>query len=582
MDEHRLTRRAFVAGAGAAVGAAALGSVAGSLTGPRLLPGSVAGRVRGPAGLGVRGARVTLEGGAFFREVRTDAAGAYGIAPIPQGTYALGASAPGLEYKERVLAVAGAVGADIDLGLDTHPGAWEVLGDTAPERFGGTNSGTLLPDGRIFWCHDTIDPVLFDPVARSKTFPGPSPSSQGCHMPVLLDDGRLLVVGGGTEPVSYLDPVKTVKAWDPVSHAWEAFPDLLERRWYPSMVRLADGRLLVAGGGIGAVAPYRTAKSEVYDPVARRPQPTGDLVKPGGFDPIILLRDGEVFSGFNPPQRWDPATGRWRLAAPMLQPNRDGGGRAPVVGSHPDHSIVMLEDGQLAALGLRPDPALPPRMVEVYDPMADAWSYRSNPASIRSMAEVCTLPTGQVFVGAGKWEAGAPAAQNPWGYTAVCDLWDPSRDAWRRAASMTIPREYHAITMLVPDGRVVVTGGAGQPGIEDGDMRIEAYSPPYLFRGPRPRIEALSTRVLVRGLPFFLAVGRTEAATGVVLLGMQALSHWMDAGPQRFLRLPFTQTGPLVRADLPASASVVPPGWYMVMVLVDDIPSPGAVVRVAA
>jgi hypothetical protein len=60
------------------------------------------------------------------------------------------------------VSTAGAVG-NFTLGLDLHPGAWTVVGSTGPETFGGTNSGSLLADGRVFYCHDATDPIVFDP-----------------------------------------------------------------------------------------------------------------------------------------------------------------------------------------------------------------------------------------------------------------------------------------------------------------------------------------------------------------------------------------------------------------------------------
>jgi hypothetical protein len=70
-----------------------------------------------------------------------------------------------------------------------------VIGTTDPENLYATNSGSLLPDGSILYCHDTKDPVIFNPVTGGKSFPLSSPSQQGCHVTSLLDDGRLIFIG---------------------------------------------------------------------------------------------------------------------------------------------------------------------------------------------------------------------------------------------------------------------------------------------------------------------------------------------------------------------------------------------------
>ena len=45
-----------------------------------------------------------------------------------------------------------------------------------PGRFDATDIGVLLPDGRVFYCHDTTDPIVFDPRTGNKVFPGASGS----------------------------------------------------------------------------------------------------------------------------------------------------------------------------------------------------------------------------------------------------------------------------------------------------------------------------------------------------------------------------------------------------------------------
>ena len=80
--------------------------------------------------------------------------------------------------------------------------------------------------------------------------------------------------------------VNKVKAFDPHSGAWEDWPDLLQPRWYPGLARLADGRLLLFGGGQQPNA-IRTATCEILDPRTQQSTPTGSLLKAGGFGPVV-------------------------------------------------------------------------------------------------------------------------------------------------------------------------------------------------------------------------------------------------------------------------------------------------------
>ena len=142
---------------------------------------------------------------------------------------------------------------------------------------------------------------------------------------------------------------------------------------------------------------------------------------------------------------------------------------------------------------------------------------------------------------------------------------------------------YHNVTLLVPDGRVIATGGAGltsNRSFAGDDSSIEAFEPPYLFRGVRPRIDSLSTPDLVLGSNFTMNVSFASALTKVVLVSARAVTHWVDGGPQRYLAIDFTQNGPLVTATVPSDPVRALAGYYILFALVDDIPSVGRIVRI--
>src|SRR5262245_13865310 len=122
----------------------------------------------------VAGARMTLftPDLSFFREVRTDGTGNYQFTSVPDGTYRLGCAARGYDYQEvSVTAVGGTVTRGFMLAAETQAGRWTVVGDTDPELLSGTGSGTLLPNGEIFYCHNAMDPLVFNPVTGARSFP---------------------------------------------------------------------------------------------------------------------------------------------------------------------------------------------------------------------------------------------------------------------------------------------------------------------------------------------------------------------------------------------------------------------------
>ena len=189
------------------------------------------------------------------------------------------------------------------------------------------------------------------------------------------------------------------------------------------------------------------------------------------------------------------------------------------------------------------------------------------PDTIRSMPEVFLLPDVTVFCAAGKREAGAELETNEWEYT--------------RLADMKTPREYHAITLLAPDGRVIVTSGAGQPAHGGGHVTvIEAFEPPYLFCGIRPRIDSVPTTTLKRGESFTLTVSRAAAITKLVLMGTNEITHWLDGGVPCLAEVPFETTDGDGQPPVPDEPLRLPVGWYHLIAMVDDSPSNGIIVRV--
>ena len=514
----------------------------------------------------------------YFGETRTDSLGAYSILNVPSGSYRIGCAALGREYVEQAITVvSGSLQRDFSVGPEAQLGVWTVIGDTSPEVLDATDIATLLPDGRIFYCHDTQDPILFDPVTGGKTFPSGSGLPSGCMNGSLLTDGTVIFAGGqnGEQPGDFVNAVPWVKNFTPLTNTWVRLADLQHApgRWYPGMTRLSDGSLLVMGGGQCCDAA-RTNTAERFNLATRTWTYTGSMINPAEFPPSALLYTGEVLITWSPPQLYSPTTGQWRLTGNFNQSDRGWP-------NHSDHSIIVLSDGRVLAIGVRKGTTTNSSMTELYDPSTGAWTLRSNPGLVRFQSEVVQLPDGHVLVAAGETEVPSPPVPATLGIVKWTDLYDPLADSWRRVADLNQFREYHAVTLLVPDGRVLTTGGTRikfQVGPTSSD--IEAFSPPYLFRGVRPEITSTSASQFVRGSQITFTVSPTTGITSAVLMGIQSTTHWVDAGVPRRLVLPVTQNGAQVATGLPTDPNVLPLGFYMLFAMVDDIPSKGVVVQI--
>jgi hypothetical protein len=300
------------------------------------------------------------------------------------------------------------------------------------------------------------------------------------------------------------------------------------------------------------------------------------MLNPAEFGPSVMLFTGDVLRSWYPPQLWSEQTGSWRATGDFVAPDRGYPGHSP-------HSLILLRDGRAAAVGVPASAGEGASMVELYDPASGTWSRGASPATVRSYPEVLQLPDGKVLAAGGKKElASQPGEVNEYGYVALADLYDPVADSWRPLAPMALGREYHALTILAPDGRVIVTAGTGAPAQsgQGTDNRVEAFEPPFLFRGPRPVIQQLSSTDLRPGETIELSFGGTFAPTSVVVIGLNAVTHYVDGGAGRLVDLPFAQSGMSLTVQVPADPVLLPAAHYILYLMVDDIPSEGRIVRV--
>ena len=522
----------------------------------------------------------------LFREVRSAVDGTFSFPLVGLGTYRVGVAALGYEYQETSVNVTGlAVTVNFVLRLETNGGRWSIVGNTDPELLGGSGSGSLLPTGEVFFCHDTEEPIVFDPISGLKWYPPTSDTAQGCHIVTLNTDGGLFFAGGsmGGNP---LDPVvKIAKDYWRNTNSWVYYADMNTGRWYPGMVRLPDERLLVLGGELNDPGYGRTNGCEIYNPRSNSWTLTGSFNLPTEIPPALVLFTGEVLKTWRYPELYNISSGTWRAAANMIQPRRGAAN-----GDHADHEIVHLPDGRVMAMGILPVTTSPTnRFCEFYNPSNNTWTLGANPRALRGRPEALILPDGRVLAFGGEYSGTNPApvalanAGTIQNCTKVTDLFDPSLNSWRSLSDLNRFIHYHSVTVLVPDGRVINTGGAGltaNRSFAGDDSSIEAFEPPYLFRGVRPRIDSLSTTDLVLGSNFSLRVSLTEAITKLVLVSARATTHWVDGGPARFLSLDFTQSGSLVESTIPNDPIQALAGYYLLFAMVDDIPSIGRIVRI--
>ena len=433
-------------------------------------------------------------------------------------------------------------------------------------------------------------PTIFEPVCSGHSF---------------LSDGKLLVAGG--EPHDVI-----AKAWkfDPIQNEWTdtrgngspGAGDMAIERWYPTVLTLGDdsGRVLVASGDHMASSPppieIYTEYTDSFSPVPV----TGAIEKsfPQTYPGLNVLPNGTIFytpTGFvNHSGTPDPNS---VAAANLVGQSAYFTFSGISTGSWHDIGANYRAKGMAVSL-LRQQPTEPDRVMVVggggpstmatsqiidVSQQPPTWGSTTNLNHSRRNVNVVLLPDGTVFV------CGGRDAQN----TAVdpCELYRPSTDAWYPMASLKSERAYHSVALLLPSGKVMVTGGGGD-GYLSFNHSIEIFSPPYLFNpngtqipdSARPRITTFpdpdAGEIVLHGSSFEVATSIDACdIASVVMVRPMAVTHQTDT-EQRVLELSFTVSGATTLSVTAPDGrvhpygmggghthAIAPRGYYMLFIL---------------
>lgn len=136
-----------------------------------------------------------------------------------------------------------------------------------------SHTATRLADGRVLvaggWVETTPGVLsaaesaeIYDPSAGTWTAVGPLRTARAEHAALLLPDGRVLLTGGSQLSDAGLVDLDDAEFFDPGTLTFSTHPNrMLHTRAAHVMVRLGDGRILLAGGS------FDDLRAEGYDPV---------------------------------------------------------------------------------------------------------------------------------------------------------------------------------------------------------------------------------------------------------------------------------------------------------------------------
>ncbi|GHH09593.1 discoidin domain-containing protein [Streptomyces gardneri] len=387
-----------------------------------------------------------------------------------------------------------------------------------------------------------------------------------CPGIAMLADGRVLVTGGSN--------AEKASIYDPATDTWSATTDMNIARGYQSMTLLSTGEAFVLGGSWSGAAGDKAG--EVWSPDTR----TWRKLPGVPAAPALTADPAGAYRADNHMWLYATSGGKVLQLGPSKQMNwiaTGGNGSITPAGTRADSqdamtgNAVAYDIGKLLTLGGSPAYEKSPATRRAYTVSIDGGQVRSartgDMDNARAFGNSVVLPDGKVAVFGGQ---AYPVPFSDATSVLTPELWDPATGRFTPLASMAIPRNYHSVANLLPDGRIFSGGGGlcGDCATNHADGSV--FTPPYLLNAdgsPKPR------PVITGGVPPRAAAGtsltvRTEGpVASFVLMRAAAATHSTD-NDQRRVPLASTAAAPgTYTVSIPADKGVVLPGTYMLFAL---------------
>ena len=304
------------------------------------------------------------------------------------------------------------------------------------------------------------------------------------HIAVKLNDGRVLVAGGGHPSGLARVPGGTIIGFvgnqsgagianaeilDRGLNVWSSTSPMNIARINATATLLGDGTVLVAGGENSGGVPLNSA--EIFDPATGKWQLVGSMASPRAVHTATQLPNGtvivvgglqripgEVAGSHTTVEIFHPATGKWS-SVPELTANKSN-----ITLDRFLHDAILIGNTHLLVVGGVNTDGVQYNFLQtvlMLDIESMEWTFTEPTNSRRTSTRLAVLPDGRILSAAG-------AAQNP-----RSETFDHESGEWTTTKASAVIRQDHQIAVL-PDGRVMAIGG--RSGFRTLDS-IEFFSP---------------------------------------------------------------------------------------------------------
>jgi hypothetical protein len=393
---------------------------------------------------------------------------------------------------------------------------------------------------------------------------------------------------------------------DPTTLAATALPKAGYNIFCSGLALMGDGRLLVAGGHVDF--GWGLPKATIYDAITNSWSAVPDMNNGRWYPTVVSLGNSEVlvisgsydteFSINSLPQVWTGSGWRDLTSAVLNLPlypqmHLAPDGRVFLAGPNkrtrwldttgtgswsmgPDRTFpsrdygtsVLYGDGKILYIGGGNPPTDTAEVIDLNE-TSPAWRTVGSMSIARRQTNATLLPDGKVLVTGGVSGQGFNNKDTP---VFTAELWDPATESFTPMASMARPRWYHSTAVLLPDGRVLSAGGDHNPS-------AEVFSPPYLFKGARPLVRRAPTSAAY-GEVFTIATPDEASIAAVNLVRLTSVTHANNMS-QRINQLRFVRAEGGLKVTAPSDPNLCPPGHYMLFLLNDQgVPSVAPIIRI--
>jgi galactose oxidase len=399
-----------------------------------------------------------------------------------------------------------------------------------------------------------------------------------CPGIVNLPDGRIYVTGGSSSDLTSL--------YTPSTQKWAVGDKMNIPRAYQGSVTLSNGNVFLVGGSWNGPLGGKTGETWIPG--------SGWQLNGAITDNYILTNDaGGIFRADNHAWLFAVSNGQVFHAGPsqaMHWFDTSGNGSvtaAGVRGSDSDAmngNAVMFDIGKILAVGGAPsydssNATSNATLITIGNGTATTQTLPSMSYQ-RAFNNSVVLPNGQVVVIGGQTFA-QPFSDD----TAILtpELWDPTKQTFTPLAPQAVPRVYHSIALLLPDGRVLSGGGGLCGSCSTNHPNVEILTPPYLLNAngsaaTRPTISSAPTTAQ---LGTTIAVSASSGIQAFALMRFSSVTHSVN-NEQRRIPVSFTVgTGGEYLLTIPSDPGVVVPGYYMLFALnANGVPSVSRTVQI--